>query len=147
MHDLGESDILPALYGHCVTIYRMLHREAEDVDFEGDTVRVFEGSTTNVFNRAHLSTPYYSHVMKRLQNMGCVRQIRRGGGSSMSRWLIITEPTPEAWAQAAEMSRVTARSGKVVQLEQKVRDLQRQFVEMKAVLDLLVKTVGQKESS
>jgi len=54
---------------------------------------IYEGFlTTLVTRQLNLSVPYYTSVTNVLKRMGCVRQLRRGGGSAPSQWLLIKEP-------------------------------------------------------
>jgi hypothetical protein len=64
-------------------------------------VIIYEGYLTKLIQQdLHLSVPYYTSVTKALINMGCIRQLRRGGGSSPSQWEMIYEPTEEAYLKA-----------------------------------------------
>jgi len=59
---------------------------------------VYEGFlTTLITSKLNLSVPYYTSVRKALMRMGCIRQLRRGGGTAMSQWELIYEPTLEAF--------------------------------------------------
>lgn len=60
------------------------------------TMIVWEGFLTRfITEELHLSVPYYSSVTQGLKRMGCIRQLRRGGGSSPSQWELKHEPTEE----------------------------------------------------
>jgi transcription termination factor NusB len=59
---------------------------------EGEAV-VYEGFLTRLITQQlNLSVPYYTKVRKALLRMGCIRQLRRGGGSSPSQWELSHEP-------------------------------------------------------
>jgi hypothetical protein len=88
-----DEDTIPALYHHCVRMYRAMMDEATLVDMEGVQSVVYEGFLTDlVKNKLNLSTPYYTKCRKALLEMGCIKQLRRGGSSTPSQWLLIREP-------------------------------------------------------
>ena len=97
----SEGDTSPqANYMHCHTVYKAMMDEATmrtDEDTGRDMV-VWEGMlTTLITGRCSLSIPYYSKITTALKDMGCIRQIKRGGGSAQSVWELITEPTEELY--------------------------------------------------
>jgi hypothetical protein len=103
MTDTNEGTTL-ALYHHCCAAYRAMHErahlvsdpDADDSPGQPEEWLVYEGMVTRLFARElNLSTPYYTSVMAALKRMGCIRQIRRGGGTAPSQWELITEPTEE----------------------------------------------------
>jgi hypothetical protein len=98
--DEAPASAPPALFDHCVRAYeRMLSEASAHVDGStgSDThIAVYEGFLTKLITvDLNLSTPYYTSVRKALISMGCVRQLKRGGGSSPSQWELITAPTFE----------------------------------------------------
>ncbi len=59
---------------------------------------MYEGMLTKLITvELNLSVPYYTSILRALKRMGCVRQIRRGGGTSASQWELICPPTEEAF--------------------------------------------------
>ena len=85
----------PKLYEHCETVYNAMAEEAEWKELYDQQRLVYEGYLTKLFRRIGLSVPQYSHVKKELERMGCIRQLRRGGGSSPSVWVLIEPPSKE----------------------------------------------------
>ena len=89
----------PALLDHCSRAYAMMLSEASTVRVgdgsQDDTsMVVYEGFLTRLITQQlNLSTPYYSSVRTCLLKMGCVRQLKRGGGTAPSLWELITAPT------------------------------------------------------
>jgi hypothetical protein len=74
-------------------MYRAMMDESQIVDMEGVQSVVYEGFLTDlVKNKLNLSTPYYTKCRKALIAMGCISQLRRGGSSTPSQWLLIKEP-------------------------------------------------------
>ncbi len=93
---------IPALYHHCKTIYdKMLeHGQKREAD-EGNYIIVYEGFLTHlVVGELGFSTPYYTFATKALKEMGCIRQLRRGGPKTQSQWEVIKSPTEELFRLA-----------------------------------------------
>ncbi len=113
----------PALLDHCITIWNGMDERAED-KLEG---RVYEGFLTGLFNELGLNTPYYTAVRNQLVNMDCMRLIKRGGGPTPSKWLLMQAPTIELFeafppsqpSQAPKLNK-KANANQVMQM---VRDL------------------------
>lgn len=132
-----ESSVeTPAMFDHCAKVYEALRTMAveeqyvlgDDTEVSGEHAIefgcrwVFEGHTTQVFSRLGLATPYYTSVLKNLVAMGCVTQIRRGGGSSLSKWELHKPPTEELWA-TRDIRGGSKNATRLSALEQQVRDL------------------------
>lgn len=134
MVDLDEKPT-SALFEHCVNVYEAMKSEAREEDFDTgwrdertgltsgamQTKLVYEGHLTKLFAGLGLSTPYYTAVRKQLIGMGCIEQIRRGGGNSSSRWILNYAPSEEHYKVIEQRQRPP--SGKVAMLEQQVRNL------------------------
>jgi hypothetical protein len=124
---VDEADEKPTstLFDHCVSVYQEMEAQARDERNDG---LVYEGHLTKLFHQLGLSTPYYTSVMNRLKLMGCVDQLRRGGGSSPSRWRLTRVPNEESF-RSFENTNV-APKGKVAALEQELRILARRVTEL-----------------
>src|SRR5213595_3886111 len=98
------EDASPALYYHCVEAYSEMLAHAEKVELdEGTEGMVYEGFIVAFFKEVlNLSSPYFSSVTQALTKMGCARKLKRGGSTTPSQWLMITEPTPELFAKYQE---------------------------------------------
>jgi len=105
----------PALYEHCCKVYKVMLSEAMAlpvVDGVGDsestaniedTVMIWEGMFTKLITvQCHLAVPEYSRVRSALLRMGCVKQLRRGGGGSPSQYELCFEPTFERFKNQLE---------------------------------------------
>jgi len=102
--------------------------KAKLVEYEGSEVLVYEGFLTKLFTEVRLSTPYYTSVMNELMHMDCCRQLRRGGGSSPSTWLIVQAPTVTLWDARSSMPRkhrLGRREDPI--MAQRMRDMQLQI--------------------
>jgi len=94
----GE-DAPPALYIHCVRTYnKMLERATDQIvsPIEPDLhMIIYEGFFVRLVAELGLSTPYFTFCRQALIDMGCIRQIKRGGGTGRSQWELIKAPTLE----------------------------------------------------
>lgn len=90
-----------AIYQHCCRVYATMMGRATRVQADGGSTEmvVYEGALTQLFVDLELSVPYYTSVMSKLKAMACVRQLRRGGGTSPSQWELLQEPTADRWFQ------------------------------------------------
>lgn len=147
MSDIDEDKPMKALYEHCVTVFEEMQEEAVpeettqinqagaagtptagDVQTEANGYLIWTGHTTQVFARLGLATPYYTSVMQALKKMGCVEQVKRGGGNSMSKWRLV-RPPEESIFEAAEKLK-TPVGGTQKALEQQVRDLNKRVLKL-----------------
>jgi hypothetical protein len=71
---------------------------------DGDMV-TYEGHLTHLVKALNYSTPYYTKLRKHLMRMGCIQQLRRGGGTAPSVWWLKKEPDEESFKHAVEMLR------------------------------------------
>jgi hypothetical protein len=96
-----DKEVLPAIYEHCCNTYKAMLQEATSIASTGGTIIVYEGFfTALITQKLRLSVPYYGRIRDLLVDMGCVKQLKRGGGTAPSQWEIITEPTREAFLLA-----------------------------------------------
>jgi hypothetical protein len=131
---MDDDETTPALFHHCVTVYNAMFKESkpvipmrtqgsldelEDEPGEADAILVYEGHLTRLFQQLHLSVPYYTSVTQKLKSMGCIAQLRRGGGNAPSQWQMICEPDEETFRAAIQVKRQT--QGKDAMLEQQIR--------------------------
>lgn len=94
----------PALFIHCVRTYnKMLERATNSiispVEPNNDMI-IYEGFFVRLVAELGLSTPYFSYCRQALIDMGCIRQIKRGGGTGKSQWELIRVPTEELFDMA-----------------------------------------------
>lgn len=87
-----------ALFGHMKTVYDEMVAQANIVHSEDVDMLIYEGKLTElVTDHCGLPVPQYTRVTQALKGMSCAKQLRRGGGNSPSQWLLIEEPTIEAF--------------------------------------------------
>lgn len=127
-----------------VTLYDQKDAEAISgvVDDSSPNVMVvWEGFLTRfITEEMHLSVPYYSSVTLALKRMGCIRQLRRGGGSSPSQWELITEPTTDLFDNALPSKLVPV--SKTSQLQEQVDTLE---TRLKLIEDILENIIHEAE--
>jgi len=131
---------LPALYNHCVAVYAAMEKKAYPVSVEGLRMLVYEGKFTQLVGGVGLSVPYYTSVRQALMSMGCIRQLRRGGGGALSQWELVRQPTHELWA-TVEQPKGNARrtTGEVEQAIASVQQVQRDLAQRVSALENQVK--------
>ena len=117
---------VPALFEQCLILYEAMTDKATmapirpDSDEEG---LVYEGFLTRLItDELHYSNPYYTKLTQRLKAMDCIRQIKRGGSTAMSRWLLVQRPTFEHFSVIAS-KKTTKPSGWRDSVDQQIRDL------------------------
>jgi hypothetical protein len=147
-----DEQVLPAVYEHAVNVYEVMFQRAQRrVVDENNVILVYEGRLTKLIEELHLSTPYYTSVMKALKAMGCVRQLRRGGGSTASQWELLRTPSRELYLQNADavnqggrrsvVDRIDELENSVAAFSQRQRDLQMQLDSQKDVLEQLASII------
>lgn len=131
------TETVPQMYDHCTRVYAAMSKEAKeeiveiDLEVEGKqlsmadlqvppTRLVYEGHLTKIFNQLELATPYYTSVLTHLKKMGCVQQLRRGGGSQTSRWELIKEPDVSDFDTDNDGDRPTTLKARVTFLEKEL---------------------------
>jgi DNA-binding IclR family transcriptional regulator len=136
-----EEGPAPALLEHMTNVYNAMKSKAIDVELDSENgkevleiIKVYEGHLTGLFAELGMSTPYYTSIMKALKAMGCVDQVRRGGGAALSKWQLNYPPTAEGYA-AYENNRVpNRRQGEIAALKQQVRDLHGRLAAIESIL-------------
>ncbi len=99
----------PAMWKHCNTVYDAMLEESELRVVFGEQHTIWEGYFTKLFRRLHLTVPMYSTVTKELMGMGCIRQLRRGGGPAKSVWLMLKAPNLTDFNSVKAQSAITEK--------------------------------------
>ena len=126
---------LPAVYHHCVTVWKEMDSTAADDD-EGQ--RVYTGHLTKLFRKVGLSVPYYTNVMNHLKRMDCVRQLYRGGGGTPSRWVLLQEPTTILFESSPGFKSITKQDDILAQMIRNQQDQINRFDERLLILEAKV---------
>lgn len=97
----------PRLYEHICTVFGEMRKRATPQTINGVHTLVYEGHITKLFQQLGLPGPTYSTVLPRLVQMGCIAQLSRGGGSAVSRWSLLDDPTLEGFENSSPKERPT----------------------------------------
>jgi hypothetical protein len=151
-----DSDTPAALFGHCQNVWRRMSSrstivrapDGDDDDDgpsnDGDMI-VYEGNLTALITgELNLSVPYYSKCTRALKDMGCIKQLRRGGGASPSQWELIEEPTLETWnkyihGENGDKVQARRRPTRADQQDQQIRALSERVDKLEQDMKTLLK--------
>jgi hypothetical protein len=101
--------------------------ESRNVSEGNSSVIVYEGFLTKLVTvKLNYSVPYYTKLRVCLVQMGCMKQLKRGGGTAPSQWEMIYEPTYEAFVKAIEAEQPEPDHSpptRVALLEQRVNEM------------------------
>lgn len=132
------SEAAPAaMFLHCSAVYEKMLSRSSRVQADGQTqMIVYEGMLTRlVVEELGLPVPYYTKIRTSLISMGCIRQLKRGGGTSPSQWEIITEPNITLWEQIETTDKQNNSDGPP-ELIQVIRALDRRLLRLEKVMGL-----------
>jgi|SRR5262245_43065976 len=139
-----DPTVIPALFEHACRVYEEMRRtavpwkDAQPVD--GVQPYVYEGHLTTLFRKLALSVPYYTSIKNQLAGMGCIEQLRRGGGSTPSKWVLWHEPELEAWKEFAPTK---SRRGNATQMMQgQIKDLSDRVSKLEGQVEYLMDYVA-----
>jgi len=107
------------MFEHACNVYKEMVVQSE-IDPELG-LRVYDGHLTNLFKKLRLAVPYYTDIRNRLISIGCIEQLRRGGGSATSRWVLWKEPDLDEWKLSS--SRRPGRGNTMTVLQQQMKDM------------------------
>lgn len=125
----------PILFDHIVAAYKAMSEAATMQEIDGQDFLVYEGFMTKLFrDTLHLSVPYYTSVLRHLRSMDCIRQLRRGGSTTMSKWLLMKPPFLDEFGSKEVLQR-TAKPGS---LQQQVSDLNDRLTKVEADLEAIL---------
>jgi hypothetical protein len=117
----------PALWEHALKTYETMHRQAKQEVVEGEKATVYEGFLSRLIrDDLGIAIPYYGKILRVLSKMGCIAQIKRGGGNSPSRWILFKGPSREEFdaVYRTEKVRESPTETRLDVLEQRVKDIQ-----------------------
>jgi len=124
----------PMLFDHCLKVYKAMEEVSHLEDVDGVEVRVYEGHLTKLVQSAGLAAPYYTSVKNALADMGCIQQLRRGGGTAQSRWILVTWPSEELFNNNPELNK--PGTGKMAVMEQQLRDMKKRMERVEQAVGL-----------
>jgi hypothetical protein len=159
MTDTTEVKPMKALYDHCILVFDSMFEEAvpeetvenvghgdvDDPESEAPNgYMIWTGHTTQLFARLQMATPYYTSVMACLKKMGCIEQVKRGGGNAMSKWRLVRKPEEE-YFHAAEKIKKPA-NGSFAAMEQQMRAMNIRLTNLEDLFNNLVQNLPPMEN-
>lgn len=136
-NEVVKTETPAALFGHCQTTYNAMLVTAQVIDNGEAEIVVWEGMLTNLITvQLHLSNPYYTKIREALMRMGCMKQLRRGGGTSPSQWRLLTEPTLEAYNNTLPPK--TPPIDRYSILEERINVLNNRLLEVEGLLENVI---------
>lgn len=134
------SQPVPTIYEYALQTYRKMEEEAsvETLGEQFDFIQalVYEGFTTHLVRDLDLPPPYFSKIRSELMRMDCIRQLRRGGNTSPSRWLLVQPPTLELFRGMVATG--TAPQGSKASMQQQINDLNTRLSAMEEIVTALL---------
>lgn len=112
----------------------------EDLPADGEeNVLRYKGMLTKLFVKMEYGTANYSRIVNMLRSMGCIEQIRRGSGTTEGLWLLWKRPDEELFnwvkeSEAVEQGRQEDGSIHDLSVEQRMRDLQNQMLNLRSLV-------------
>lgn len=117
---------ISVMFHHAKRLYDAMLAESRMQVVEDDRMVVWEGAFTKLIADLNYSVPYHSKLKDHLVRMGCIQQLRRGGGSAPSVWWLKREPTEELFNHAAQLRKPgNAMAQQLKDLNNRVYELER----------------------
>lgn len=137
----------PAMYDHCNRVYQALLQEAKAITVQEEgterSIILWEGMFTNfITSNMNLSTPYFTSIRRELIRMGCIRQLRRGGGISSSQWELLREPTLELFMHERPKRAVSPAQTKFAGIQDQLNALQNRVALLERALEGILTEEG-----
>lgn len=114
-----------SIFQHTLDVYDLMDEAATECPTPEGPRRVWEGHMTKLVTGQplNLPIPYYTDITRVLRETRSAYQIKRGGGSAPSRWVLLQRPTLEVFTAWETSSGSRRRTSKVALLEQRIDDL------------------------
>lgn len=119
------------MFQHCLLVYnKMLEQSMQGAD---SMPSVYRGYLTHLIrDDLGLPLPYYTTIKRALEDLGCIDQVKRGGGPQPSEWLLYHPPDPLAYAQL-QFNNET-RGSRIEMLEQAVASMNQRLGKLERML-------------
>jgi hypothetical protein len=146
---VSESEVkssqtpLPSVFEHCQVVYKHLFSTSKKETLDDQDILVWEGFLTQVFEELHYPVPYFTKIRKELMRMGCIHQLRRGGGTATSKWMLIRPPERAHWENTHVTRERDKRRSSMTPQEQRVVDLSNRVQRLETALGLAEVVVGE----
>ena len=126
-----------ALFRQCEAVYEWMENIADD---DG----LFLGRTTQCLIDLKIANSRYGSIFKVLRDLGCVTQIKRGGGrDAVSEWQLHYPPSIDSYWEARnavgnkDVSRIRSLENLVREHAKRLDDIQRDQLEMYKLLKVV----------
>ena len=126
-----------ALFRQCEAVYEWMENVADD---DG----LFLGRTTQCLIDLKIANSRYGSIFKVLRDLGCVTQIKRGGGrDAVSEWQLHYPPSIDSYWEAKnavgnkDVSRIRSLENLVREHANRLDDIQRDQLEMYKLLKVV----------
>jgi hypothetical protein len=113
----------PALWGHTQRVFKSM-KDGAELDDEGRLI--YKGYITHLFRNCNVPVPTYGPVLDILKRIGCITQVKRGGGGAMSEWQILDDLELDAFMAmlGKDMAKSSARpNSKFPAIDQQLDDI------------------------
>lgn len=149
-----QEATIPAIFEHACNVYKTMEADAvlywrDPQDQDKGKLLVWEGHLTKLITGLNLSVPYYTSVTRELKRMGCIRQMRRGGGNATSQWELLREPSEELWRDnSTRTSGISSRKGdKLTMLEARLIQAEKVIAKMSSDYETIIDILMEKEKN
>lgn len=143
MSDLAlNPTVVPAMFEHAQRVYDTMHQASRKESVGERSILVYEGHLTGLFKKLLLPQPYYTKIKNMLVAMGCIEQLRRGGGNGTSKWVVWHAPELEAW-KTTEAKRPSRGNAQTMH-GQMIKDLASRVDKLEQVVEALLTIVNNK---
>lgn len=125
------------MYDHALRVYNRMIEQADATE-DGDII--YRGFLSNLFQQElKLPLPYYSIIKRALEELGCIEQQKRGGGTSPSEWRLYFSPDPLLFEQLMVLDSGRRRQLPRNRLEQTIASMNSRLSEVERQVAVLLK--------
>jgi hypothetical protein len=125
------------MFEHCRTVYEGMLA----VSAEGNGTHVYRGFLSTLIHRElGLPLSYYTEIKGVLEQLGCIEQVKRGGGTTPSEWKLYGPPDPYLFEQIRGPTQ-RRRAGSISMMEQSILSLNTRLIEVERQVALLIEEV------
>jgi len=118
------------MFQHCLLVYNTMMEQS--VQGPDSMPSVYRGYLTHLIrDELNLPLPYYTIIKRTLEQLGCIDQIKRGGGPQPSEWLLLHALDPLAYAQ---LQYNEVRTSRLDVLEQAVASMNQRLGKVERIL-------------
>lgn len=98
----------------------------------------WSGALTKLLTDNDINIGHYTQITQKLIAMGCIEQVKRGGGRSQSVWCLITEPTEDLFQASVGASKVGSRLSRQTSRDKAIEALIQRVSKLELVVQRLI---------